>query len=162
MPPGDLHGRQEARRLEAGAVDDHIHRALVAVRGDDAAGVISLDRLGDQADVVTLERRRPDSVVQHHPLGGRRVGRQDLLEEIGSVREFRLQVPGQERPQLVVHGAHGPVLMRPMLVDDRGGQEAVRRRPEQPEPVPVDVVRDVQEEPAQTFGHLVVVVREPG
>ena len=33
---GDLHRREELRRLEAGAVDDHVDVVLVAVGGDDA------------------------------------------------------------------------------------------------------------------------------
>ena len=113
----DLHRRQELRRLEAGAVEEHVELVQLAVDGDDALGHDLLDARRRQRDVVAVQRRGPRAVVDDDPLGRRRVLRQRLLQQVGPLRVLRHERLGQQLAQHVVALADRPRLVGPVRVD---------------------------------------------
>src|SRR5262249_45174283 len=78
LPADDRHRHQEVRRGESGPVHDHVRVVKYPAFGDDAPGRDALDGVGDQLDVLPLERPCPDAVVSHDPFARRWVGGHDL------------------------------------------------------------------------------------
>ena len=113
----DLHRREEPRRLEAGAVDQHVELVQLAVDGHDALRHDPGDARRGERDVVAVQRLRPHAVVDDDPLGRRRVLRQRLLEQVGTLRVLRLDRLGEQLAQQVVELADRARLVGPVRVD---------------------------------------------
>ena len=93
---GDAHRREEARGLEAGAVDDDVGIVRGAVGQSQACRADLRDWLGDQVHVVALQGRRPDAVVADDPLGCRWIVGHHLVEQVGPITEAQPDVHPQQ------------------------------------------------------------------
>src|SRR5688500_6083382 len=68
------------RRQEAGREDDRVHRMQDPIGSDDAFRADALDRLGDQTDVLAIERRQI-VVRDRRPLAAETIARQESLRD---------------------------------------------------------------------------------
>ncbi len=157
--PGDLQAREKLRGGEAGAVDQHVGLVLDPVGGDHALGCDPGDRLSDQLDVRTLQRAEPDAVVQHRALAAQRIGRNHVGQQVRPVGDLGGQRRGGHLAQPQIGLAHRGRRAVPAGIGLDHRQEALGRRPEQPEPVPLVVIGHVVQQPFHALGDILVVVR---
>ncbi len=117
---GEVLGDREVGGVEPGGDDDRVHFALDAVAGDDPGGGHALDSVGDQVDVVAVQRRVV-GVGDEDPLAADPVVGGDLLAQ-PRVGDAAADVePGHllGRPgQLGLEGEGGHVELAPPV--DRG------------------------------------------
>ena len=117
------------------------------------------DRVGDQLDGVALQRRQPRAVVLQHALAEGRVAGRHLRQQLRVVADLLRDPVGEVEPHHLVHGVHRALGMRPLRIDLDRLQDAVRRRPEDHEAVPLRVVRHVLQQPLLLVAHARVVAR---
>ena len=79
--PADVDGSELVVDVEPGGPQHHIGRPMHPVDGRDPVRGELGDAVGDQFDVVALQRGQPGSVVLQRPLAHRRVVRRDLGQQ---------------------------------------------------------------------------------
>ena len=110
-----------------------------------------------QVHVVALQRRRPDAVVADDPLGRRWIVGHRLVEQVGPIAEAQPDVHPQQHAELLVGGTDRLAVAVPLRVDLDRRQHPLGVPPEQPEAVPLAVVRHVVEQPSMAVGQIGVV-----
>ena len=155
----DLHRPQRPRVVEAGRPDDHVAGVAFAVDGDDGVGLDVVDPGADQLDVVAGEGAQPGAVVLQGALAGGGVVGHHLGDQVGVVADLADDPVGEDRPGAVADLAHRPLLVGEVGVDPRRLQPLVAAGPEQQEPVPTSVERQVPQCPLHAGADLLVVVR---
>jgi hypothetical protein len=105
----DRHRRQEVRGLEARGEDENIRLVQLPVGRHHPLSLDVVDGLGDQRDVVALQRGGPVAVVPAHALGADRVGRDGFGEQVGAVGVGSFEGTGQDAAELVVGGPDRPL-----------------------------------------------------
>ena len=122
-------------------------------------GLDAVDRRPDQLDVVARQRPQPAAVVLQRALAGGRIVRHHLGEQFGVVADLAGDPLGEHHAGDLVDLADRPLLVRVVRVDPRGVEALVAAGPEQQEPVPAAVERQVPQRPLHAGPDLGVVVR---
>ena len=92
-------------------------------------------------------------------LPGGRIVRHHLGQQFGVVADLAGDPLGEHDPGDVVDFADRPLLIGIVGVDPRGVQPLVAARPEQQEPIPAAVERQVPQRPLHAWSHRFVIVR---